>query len=174
MTLVELLISAGMLLLLTTVALGVVIPMLTRYSRVDAKHENLQRSLLLQEVLVGDLPEAKIRAIYGDRIEYYLPERLDTPMGNLNQVGTDEMVAWNLYDLHVLESQTRPDQSVVVARRTEGANPATRVLWNLGPGGTLTFDYGQKPLLRATVTCSNDRTPGMPPWRRDLFVVVEE
>ncbi|MBI3926805.1 MAG: hypothetical protein HY319_14790 [Armatimonadetes bacterium] len=174
MTLLEVLISAGMLLVLTSVALQVLIPMMTRYSRVDARQENMQRGIILQELMVRDLTEARIRAIYADRVEYYMPQRLDTPMGRLDQVGTDEMVAWNIYDLHILDSDVLPDASVIVQQRVVGTNPATRTLWNLGEGGSLSFDYSRKPLLKATVTSTLDRTPGTPPWTRNLFVVVEE
>lgn len=174
MTLLEILISSGLLLLMTAVALQVLFPMLDRSARVDRNEENQQRAIVLQELLVQELQEARIHAIYGDRVEYYMPDRLNTPVGNMNIIDIREAVTWNLYDLRILESEVHPDQSVVVQIRVEGANPSKRPLWNLGPGGSFVLDYSATPLLRATVTSVADRTPGAPPWTRDLFVVVEE
>lgn len=174
MTMLELLISASLLLVLTTMVMLVLVPMLNRSAGMDRKQENLQRATLFQDLLIQHLADAKLEQVTATNVTFYRPEKVHTTVGSLSLLNDKEAIIWDLYNQHTLEASTQPNQDVVLQIRTEGPAAGRRVLWNLGQGGTFAVDYSKKPLLRLSVTSIADLEPGTPPFERQFFVVKEE
>ncbi|MBI3925838.1 MAG: hypothetical protein HY319_09885 [Armatimonadetes bacterium] len=78
-TLLEILVSAGLLLVLTAALAQVMVPMMQRADRTDSRQENFQRSVTFREFLTRRLPDSEL-TVSRARLSYYLPDTLGPRM----------------------------------------------------------------------------------------------
>ncbi|MBI3929848.1 MAG: type II secretion system protein [Armatimonadetes bacterium] len=167
LTLLEMLVSAGLLLVLTAALFQVMVPMMQRADRTDSRQENFQRSVIFREFLTRRLPDAEL-SVSRARLSYYLPDTLDSPIGPLPEVSDSEKVELDRNRRYLLET-VEVQGNVVIEERVDGDAASRRRLWNLGPEGSLEFDGSAIPLLRVQVRCTRE---GQPPWERELLLFL--
>ncbi len=169
MSLPEILIAASLLLLISAILFDMLVPLLGRSARLDQKQDNLQRGVVLRHHLNMRLKTAQILDVQATRIEFYANDTANTPYGKLNRLGTDEMMAYDESVKLEITTQARAD-GVWAVERAVGSPDVRRAIWNLGPGGTMTFRV-TSPLLEVTVTGTAGRfTSGN--WTRRFQLVL--
>ncbi|MEW6280037.1 MAG: hypothetical protein AB1758_15515 [Candidatus Eremiobacterota bacterium] len=169
MSLLEVLISAGLLLVISAILFQILVPTMGRSMKLDEKQENLQRGVVLRHHLNMRLKLAQFTAIEPTRLEFYVPDQVSTPYGFLNKVGTDEMVAYDQTKRLEIASEARADGTWVV-ERIVGQPGTTRGIWNLGPGGTLSFT-STPPMVNVRVTGTAGRLE-TGSWTRQFDLVL--
>ncbi len=169
MSLPEVLIAATLLLLISAILFDMLVPLLGRSARLDQKQDNLQRGVVLRHHLNMRLKTAQILDVQANRIEFYANDTASTPYGKLNRLGSDEMLAYDESVKLEIGTQARADGIWAVEREVATGN-LRRALWNLGPGGTMTFQV-TPPMLEVTLTGTAGRfTSG--DWTRRFQLVL--
>lgn len=170
MTIVEIMIAATLLVVLTGVLLQLLVPILRNATRMDEKQDNLQKLIILREDLLHRLKAGKVKAVSELAIEFYAPDLVDTGLGPLPRIDTSEIEAFD--ETHVHEIVTETDGTLVHQVRHQ---PHTRqVLWALGPGGAATFDGSRLPLLGVSIRTRAgeiERTTSV--WERSFDLMLE-
>lgn len=171
LTLIELGVAATILLLITVMVFQVMIPLMNRAQPGDDKQENLQRLLFLRHYLNSRLQGARVLAVDLYGLDYYLPQRVETDLGPLDQIYDSDVVLWEESRRYRVTTVDRGGD-VVVVDGLSSAPENGRPLWNLGPGGDLFFDASSLPLLTLTARSRWGRYSGEV-WERQIDLVVQ-
>ena len=170
LTLIELLISASILLLITTMVFLVMVPLMRKAQPGDDKQENIQRLIFLRRYLDTRLNGARVLAVDTYGLDYYVPERVDTDLGRLDVLTQADMVRWD-YSVRYRVTTVDRGGEMVVVDGPELAPETGRSIWNLGPGGELTFEP-KLPLVTLTARSQKGQYGGGI-WQRQVDIVIK-
>lgn len=158
MSLAEVLVAAALLLGLTTVVLGVLVPLMRRSMLVDDRQERQQRLVFLREELNRQLQRGWVTEVQPDFTTFYLPDTTgDLHLARLTPEG---VTAWRTGELHRFALEG--------SQLVESWPNGRRLLWDLGPGASLRLDASGLPLLLVEV---GGQQGGV--WRQTLGIVLQ-
>ncbi len=175
MTLIEILVASGLLIVLTMAFFQILAPALRRTVKIDRRQENLQRFILFKEYLTKRMGNVRLIAdtVGPTSLEFYLPDQVDTAeYGPVNVVKVTEMIYWNENIKNRITIPESGDKNRII---TEIAGEKVRPLWNLGPSGEVTFSFDRSgiPQLTTEITITDEKEPMAAPWKNSFKVYIK-
>ena len=169
LSLIELLIAASILLLLTTVLGNVLVPVMQRAGYHDQQQEVIQRLILTREFLSRRLNVARFDTVTGVELNYFLPQIMATQVGPLNKIEPTELIAYDT--VHKYKLTLSGGQ---LLEYVPGDGRYDRYLWNMGANATFTIDASAKPLIKFRFQGLRDpRQPTGPSFDHSFGLVLK-
>lgn len=166
LTLIEILIATGLLLILTTALFQLIVPTIRRTEKLGWQQDNIQKFILFKEYMTKRLGNATVLANYvqSDAVEFYLPCQVDTSeYGRLNMLNVAETTYWNETQRCRLYLAKDSRNNNVITETIEGTD---RALWNLCNEGTVSFYlYTTPPILDITILVKDTSHGGENPQK---------
>jgi len=125
MALAELLVSAALLLLLTAVALGSLMPVLRRQEKFATVDDRVRGFMTAREALHGRLARARVRSVERTHMTVIFPRKIPTNYGPLSKLAPGKTVEYDVdteYDVWFDVDRLMFDE---------------QVLWRLGAGSSM-------------------------------------
>lgn len=176
-SLVELMIAAALMALVTALVAVIVQGTLYRSRVMEDKQSALQQFVLLREQL--NISVRNSRLLLADstptELHFVRANQEETPYGNLDRVSFAETTSWDDTKVFVVKVHRRAGQDLIVQyqRGEPEDGPTSRVLSRLGRTGSCEFSYDELPLLRIKVSGESARRGGTQSWTRDFKILLE-
>lgn len=181
-TLVEILLSSGLLLVLTTAFLVLLDTTFTRSRVVDERQSVSERLVIFKEYCNSRIRNARVESLqsHPKMLVFVAPVTASTADGQLNTVGDNEMTVWD--ELHqyrlsvkLVGSEYRAVEEAYVRDDPDSEEwrfEKERTIWNFGVKGELEFQLDELPLV--TIKCSTvlKRRGGDLPWEREVTLLM--
>jgi hypothetical protein len=173
-TMVELLIACGLFILVTLTFFQIMAPALRRFSKYDAKQENMQNFIIFKEHMTRQLGNAVLLKdkVSAESLEFYSPFQVDSAYGRVNAIDTAEMIYWNENFHCRIYAQHVGGETIISEMGSQGE----RKLWNLGKDGTVSFAFQPTPapLLDTRISIPQRDNPTLPPWEKKFSVYIRD
>lgn len=176
-SLVELMIAAALMAMVTALLAVIVQATLYRSRVLEEKQSVLQQFVLLREKFNVNVRNARVVLAESTETELHFvrPNQEPTRFGNLDRVSFAETTSWDESKTYVVKIHPRGREDVVlqhVAGEPEDG-PTGVVYGRLGQTGACRFFYDELPLLRVEISGQSNRRGGVQNWSRSFKLLLE-
>lgn len=174
-TLLEVLISAALLAMVTAMVAVIVQSTVYRSRALEDKQSALQQFVILKEQFNVRARNSRLLLDQStpNELRYVKPRRVHTAFGDLDKVSYAETTAWEDSQIFLVRTLERAGETLVVEQLQGSRDDEARVLARLGRNGTIEFAYDKLPLLEVKVGGEWQRRGGMEPWSRSFTLLAE-
>lgn len=169
LTVMELLVAAALLGLITTTVLVALIYGFSHSEKLEAKQTSLQGFIIFRERLHKDAINGMIDLSDSNAttLTYLRPLHRATPLGQVQRVSLGEATLWDNDNTYTLEFRS----GVFYHRITGPGGTEERPWWDLGDlPSSATFDFSRVPIVTLEITGQDHLE--QPAWRRNLTLLV--
>lgn len=141
-TLAEVLVAGTVLGFLTLIGFSILVPTLRKAKWNDRTQDRLQGFVVARTTMSHLLSPARLLEPIGpESIQYFLPKTVPSRWGDIPISAVTETLAWQEEDIHTIVVE----QGKLLRFTSEPQG--TRVLWNLGEGGSMAVSQKDGPLV---------------------------